>query len=107
MTLSSRDYYNLARQPLQQVEQSRLNTPCPAGPSQGDCIEVVQTPYLQPPLMPSLPSRSPSPDVLGLPASTAPARLQEEELGAKRKRKITEAYTEARYAGLPSLGYSQ
>ena len=47
------------------------------------------------------------------PASTAPARLVGEQGGAegkgrsKRKRKVTEAYREARQAGLQSLGYSQ
>jgi hypothetical protein len=88
-------------------ERATLNTPCPAGPSQGDCIKVVRR--LGSPQIASLPSRSPTPDVLGLPASTAPARLEEEwgEVGGKRKRKIKGAYFDARAAGLPSLGYSQ
>ena len=45
-----------------------------------------------------------------LPASTAPARLvggQGTEGRAQGKRKMTEAYREARQAGLQSLGYSQ
>lgn len=41
------------------------------------------------------------------PASTAPARLAGGEGRAKRKRKMTEAYRQARQAGLQSLGYSQ
>ena len=57
-----------------------VNTPCVAGPS-----------YLDSPL---------SPGVLGLPASTAPARLQEEGAPDKRKRTATLRYTEARDAGL-------
>ena len=40
-------------------------------------------------------------------ASTAPARLIQGEGRGKRKRKVTEAYTRARQAGLQSLGYSQ
>jgi hypothetical protein len=85
-------------------ERAILNTPCPLGPSQGDCIEVLGSPQVD-----SLASRSPTPDPPGLPASTAPARLQQEALGAggKRKRTVTNAYIEARHAGLPSLGYSQ
>jgi len=73
-----------------------LNTPCPAGPSVPRTAQTA-----------SLASRTPSPDVLGLPASTAPARLQEEPTMGKRKRKVIQAYNEARQAGLPSLGYSQ
>jgi hypothetical protein len=96
-----------AQERTEQAREKSLNIPCPADQSQGDCIEVGRTPYLQLPHAPSLGSRSPSPDVLGLPASTAPARLQEEALGAKRKRKPTVGYIEARKAGLPSLGYSQ
>jgi hypothetical protein len=83
-------------------ERAALITPCPAGPSQGDCIEVLRSPRAG-----SLGSRSPSPDTPGLPVSTAPARLQQEDVGGKRKRTVTNAYIEARYAGLPSLGYSQ
>jgi MULE transposase domain len=44
------------------------------------------------------------------PVSTAPARLagaQEAEGRGKRKRRATEAYRQARHAGLQSLGYSQ
>ena len=57
-----------------------VNTPCVAGPSHLD--------------------RPPSPGVLGLPVSTAPARLQEEEAPGKRKRTVTQRYTEARHGGL-------
>jgi hypothetical protein len=41
--------------------------------------------------------------------STGPPQLQQEEVrtGIKRKRKVTEAYTEARHVGFPSLGYLQ
>jgi len=90
-------------------ERATLNTPCPAGPSQGDCIQMHHTPNLQPSLLPPLASRSPSPDALQLPPSTAPARLWHGwgEVEGKRKRKIREAYYNARDAGLPSLGYSQ
>jgi hypothetical protein len=47
-----------------------------------------------------------------LPPSTAPARLTGDdgeggEGRGKRKRKMTEAYRQARQAGLSSLGYSQ
>jgi hypothetical protein len=84
-------------------ERAALNTPCPTGPSQGDCIEVLHASQVD-----SLLSRSSTPEALGLPASTAPARLQQEvEAGTKRKRTVTQAYTEARFAGMPSLGYSQ
>jgi hypothetical protein len=85
-------------------ERAALNTPCPIGLSQGDCIEVLGSPQVD-----SLESRSPTPDAPELPASTAPARLQQEDVGVggKRKRTVTNAYIEARYAGLPSLGYSQ
>jgi hypothetical protein len=88
----------------ERTEQATLNTPYPAGLSQGDCIEVLHAPEIC-----SLASRSPSPNTLGLPASTAPARLQQEEVeaGTKRKRTVSKAYTEARFTGLPSLGYSQ
>src|SRR5271154_3594976 len=55
-----------------------LNTPCPAGPS-----------VVSPPETASLTSRTPSLDVLGLPASTAPARPQQEPTTGKRKRKAT------------------
>jgi hypothetical protein len=41
------------------------------------------------------------------PSSTAPARLAGGEGRGKRKRNVTEAYKEARQAGLQSLGYSQ
>jgi hypothetical protein len=53
--------------------------------------------------------RRPSPDKLGRPVSTAPARLQQEkvEAGTKRRRNVTEAYIKARYAGFPSPRYSQ
>ena len=57
-----------------------VNTPCVAGPSHLD--------------------RPSSPSVLGLPVSTAPAQLQEEEAPGKRKRTVTQRYTEARHAGL-------
>jgi hypothetical protein len=85
-------------------ERAALNTPCPIGLSQGDCIEVLGSPQVD-----SLESRSLTPDAPELPASTAPARLQQEDVGVggKRKRTVTNAYIEARYAGLPSLGYSQ
>ena len=42
-----------------------------------------------------------SPSVLGLPACTAPARLQEEQALRKRKQTVAQACTEARHAGLP------
>jgi hypothetical protein len=90
----------------ERAERAALNTPCPAGLSQGVCIEVLGAPEVC-----SLANHSPSPDAPGLPASTAPARLQQEEeeveAGTKRKRTVSKAYTEARFAGLPSLGYSQ
>ena len=56
--------------------------------------------------VPATPEREP-------PASTAPARLVgvqrdgESEGTGKRKHKTTDAYREARQAGLKSLGYSQ
>jgi hypothetical protein len=89
-------------------EQAIPNTPSPADPSQRDCIEMYHTLNLQPPLLPSLPSCSPSSDIYGLPPSTAPTWLQEErgEVEGKRKHKIGEAYYKARTAELLSLSYS-
>jgi hypothetical protein len=53
--------------------------------------------------MSSLRNRSPYPEILGLPACTAPARLKEEwgEVDSKRKCKIAGTYFDARAAGLP------
>ena len=59
----------------------------------GDQDEEIQ--------VPATPEREP-------PASTAPARLEGEDEGrGKRKRKVTDAYRQARQAGLQSLSYSQ
>jgi len=55
-----------------------LNTPRPAGPSVVSTLETA-----------SLISCAPSLDVLGLPASMAPARPQQEPTTGKRKRKAT------------------
>jgi hypothetical protein len=71
-----------------------VHTPCPAGPSTS-------------PQAGSLINPTSSLSVPGLPASTALARLQEEQAPRKRKRTVAQACTEARHAGLPSLGYSQ
>jgi hypothetical protein len=43
-------------------ERATLNTHCPAGPSQGDCIKMHHTPNLQPSPLPPLASCSLSPD---------------------------------------------
>jgi hypothetical protein len=62
-----------------------VNTPCIAGPFHLPGPEAAS-------------SMSPTPqDLL---ASTAPARLQEEQAPSKRKRTVTARYTEARDAGL-------
>jgi hypothetical protein len=66
-----------------------VNTPCVADPSHLDSPQAA--PLESPPS---------SPGVLGLPASTAPARLQEEGAPGKRKRIVTQRYTGARHAGL-------
>jgi hypothetical protein len=91
------------------IEQATRPAGVLCGMGWGDQVPLngSGTPYLELPQIPSQDSRSPSPDILGLPASTAPARLQEEALGAKRKRKPTVCYIEVTKAGLPSLGYSQ
>ena len=65
------------------VLKAQERTPCPAGPS-----------HLYNPGAASLTNPASSPSVLDLPVSTAPARLQELTTG-KRKRTITQAYTEA------------
>ena len=67
-----------------------VNTPCVTGPS-----------HLESPQAAPLESPPSSPGVLGLPVSTSPALLQEEEAPGKRKRTVTVRYTEARRAGLP------
>ena len=66
-----------------------VNTPNPAGPSHLGSRQAA-----------SLDSLTSSPSVLGLPAFTAPARLQEEQALGKRKLTVTQRCTEARHAGL-------
>jgi hypothetical protein len=66
-----------------------VNAPCPAGP-----------PHLDSPQAASFESPISSPGVLGLPASTAPARLQEDQAPGERKRTVTQRYIVARHAGL-------
>ena len=77
-------------------------------PSQGEGIEIYGTPNLQHPLLPSLPSYSSSPDIVGTRIYSARAASGGVgEIERKRKREIREAYYKAGTAGLPSLSYSQ
>jgi hypothetical protein len=69
---------NALRKAQERRDAKGVNTPCVAGPSHLD------SPQAAPPESPP-----PSPGVLGLPVSTAPARLQEEEALGKRKRTVT------------------
>src|SRR5204862_11213 len=89
---------------------SQSSSHMPSQPSQGDFVVVeplpvcLQRAQLQP-SRPITPAQSPA---IGIPSSSAPARL-EIESGTKRKRRPTAAYVQARRQApwVPSVGLSQ